>query len=77
MSIETTRGMVDSIVSGNLNKANAEFETVLQMKREAEWENAILNLAHTAFDDITPEETYEEEPAEAEVEMQAAEVEEE
>ncbi len=51
--------MVSSIVDGDLTKAGDDFEAALQMKRQAEWDNAKLTLARTAFDEITPEVTHE------------------
>ncbi len=58
MSKKGIKKMVDSIVSGDLSQANAEFDTVLQAKRTAEWDNAKLTLARSSFDnieDITPD----------------------
>jgi len=51
--------MVSSIVDGDLSKANDAFDSVLQAKRQSEWDNAKLTLARSAFDEITPEVTHE------------------
>ena len=59
MAKESIKSMVDSIVDGDLTKANDAFDSALQMKRQAEWDNAKLTLARSAFDDITPEVTHE------------------
>ena len=59
MAKENIKNMVSSIVDGDLSKANDEFDSALQAKRQAEWDNAKLTLARSAFDDITPEVTHE------------------
>ena len=59
MAKESIKSMVDSIVDGDLTKANDAFDSALQMKRQSEWDNAKLTLARSAFDDITPEVTHE------------------
>ncbi len=59
MAKENIKNMVSSIVDGDLTKAGDDFEAALQMKRQAEWDNAKLTLARTAFDEITPEVTHE------------------
>ena len=53
----TTRNVIDALANGNLAQAGDDLEAVLQQKRDAEWDAAKLNLAHTAFDDVTPEVT--------------------
>ena len=53
----TTRNVIDALANGNLAQAGDDLEAVLQAKRGVEWEAAKLNLAHTAFDDVTPEVT--------------------
>ena len=53
----TTRNVIDALANGNLAQAGDDLEAVLQQKRGAEWDAAKLNLAHTAFDDVTPEVT--------------------
>ena len=59
MAKDSIKNMVSSIVDGDLAKANSDFESALQMKRQSEWDNAKLTLARSAFDDITPEVTHE------------------
>jgi len=73
----TTRGVIDALANGNLSQASDELEDVLQQKRGAEWENAKLNLAHTAFDDVTPEGTEVGDPIDTGISGDPAEVEEE
>ena len=53
----TTRDVIDAIAGGNLAKAGDDLEAVLQQNRSVEWDAAKMNLAHTAFDDVTPEVT--------------------
>ena len=53
----TTRNVIDALANGNLAQAGDDLEAVLQQKRGAEGDAAKLNLAHTAFDDVTPEVT--------------------
>ena len=59
MAKDSIKNMVSSIVDGDLSKANDAFDSVLQAKRQSEWDNAKLTLARSAFDDITPEVTHE------------------
>ena len=59
MAKENIKNMVSSIVDGDLTKAGDDLEAALQMNRQAEWDNAKLTLARTAFDEITPEVTHE------------------
>ena len=73
----TTRNVIDALANGNLGQASSDLEAVLQQKRGAEWENAKLNLAHTAFDDVTPEDTEVGEPIDTGISGDPAEVEEE
>jgi len=46
-----SKGFVDAVVAGDLNTAGDEFLQAVQMKRDADWENAKLNLAHQVFGD--------------------------
>ena len=73
----TTRDVIDALANGNLGQASNELEDVLQQKRGAEWENAKLNLAHTAFDDVTPEGTEVGDPIDTGISGDPEEVEEE
>ena len=59
MAKDIIKNMVSSIVDGDLSKANDAFDSVLQAKRQSEWDNAKLTLARSAFDEITPEVTHE------------------
>ena len=59
MAKDNIKNMVSSIVDGDLSKANDAFDSVLQAKRQSEWDNAKLTLARSAFDEITPEVTHE------------------
>jgi len=59
MAKDSIKNMVSSIVDGDLSKANDAFDSVLQAKRQSEWDNAKLTLARSAFDEITPEVTHE------------------
>ena len=63
-------------IKKNQNNAGDDLETVLQQKRGVEWENAKLNLAHTAFDDVTPEVTDAGDPVDTGITGDPAEVEE-
>ena len=73
----TTRNVIDALANGNLAQASDDLEKVLQKKRGVEWENAKLNLAHTAFDDVTPEGTEIGAPIDTGISGDPAEVEEE
>ena len=59
MAKDNIKYMVSSIVEGDWTQGGDDFEAALQMKRQAEWDNAKLTLARTAFDEITPEVTHE------------------
>lgn len=59
-----SKGFVDAVVAGDLNTAGDEFLQAVQMKRDADWENAKLNLAHQVFGDAEAPEALEE-PEEA------------
>jgi outer membrane protein assembly factor BamD (BamD/ComL family) len=72
----TTRNVIDALANGNLGQASSDLEAVLQQKRGAEWENAKLNLAHTAFDDVTPQVTDAGNPVDTGISGDPAEVEE-
>ena len=49
-STTAVRDVVDAVTSGDLNAANAAFNTVLQQKREDAWINTKHEFARTAFD---------------------------
>jgi len=51
------RDVVDAVTSGDLNAANAAFDTVLQQKKEDAWVNTKHEFARTAFDASPPEPT--------------------
>ena len=48
------RDVVDAVTSGDLNAANAAFDTALQKKREDAWVNTKHEFARTAFDPPEP-----------------------
>ena len=56
-STTAVRDVVDAVTSGDLNAANAAFNTVLQQKREDAWVNTKHEFARTAFDASPPEAT--------------------
>ncbi len=51
------RDVVDAVTTGDLNAANAAFDTVLQAKKEDAWVNTKHEFARTAFDFSPPEPT--------------------
>ena len=51
------RDVVDAVTSGDLNAANAAFDTVLQQKKEDAWVNTKHEFARTAFYFSPPEPT--------------------
>jgi hypothetical protein len=51
------RGMVDAVIDGDLNTANAAFNAALQQKREDAWVNSKHEFARTAFEYPLPEPT--------------------
>ena len=55
-----SKGFVDAVVAGDLNTAGDEFLQAVQAKRDADWENAKLNLAHQVFGDAEAPEAFEE-----------------
>ena len=57
-----SKGFVDAVVAGDLNTAGDEFLQAVQAKRDADWENAKLNLAHQVFGDAEAPEAFEESP---------------
>jgi|TARA_R110002050_G_scaffold2339_1_gene13798 hypothetical protein len=48
------RDVVDAVTSGDLNAANAAFDSALQQKREDAWVNTKHEFARNAFDPPEP-----------------------
>ena len=72
-----SKGFVDAVVAGDLNTAGDEFLQAVQAKRDADWENAKLNLAPLVFGDAEAPEAFEEPEEAPELVADAAEVPEE
>ena len=52
-----SRDIIGAVANGDLNKANDIFSDVTAAKASDAWDAARMDVARTAFDDVTPEVT--------------------